>query len=153
MSLFYEDFTVGQTFAGGGRTIPEAEIIQFAHMYDPQSMHLDRVHAEEGPFHGLIASGFHTLCLAWWLFLRLGLVQESMWVGVGLNVLRWRRPLRPGDTLFLLVEVVDKSLSSASDHGRVTFSHTLTNQNDETVMIYQSVNLISCKRDSSSSHS
>jgi len=65
MSLFYEDFTVGQSFSGGRRTIPEAEMIQFAQNYDPQRMHLDCLYAEEGPFHGLIASGFQTLCLAW----------------------------------------------------------------------------------------
>ena len=151
MSLFYEDFTVGQSFSGGRRTIPEAEMIQFAQIYDPQRMHLDRLYAEEGPFHGLIASGFHTLCLAWWLFLQLGLVQESMWVGIGLDALRWRRPVRPGDTVSLQVVIVNKSPSSVPDRGRVTFSHTLTNQNGETVMTYQSVNLISCKVDPPSS--
>jgi acyl dehydratase len=145
MSLFYEDFTVGQVFAGGGRTIPEAEMIQFAHIYDPQNMHLDRLHAEEGPFHGLIASGFHTICLAWWLFLQLGLVHDSMWVGIGIDALRWHRPVRPGDTVSLQVKIVDKSPSSAPDRGRVTFSHTLTNQNGEVVMTYHSLNLIYCK--------
>lgn len=147
MSLFYEDFTVGQSFSGGRRTIPEAEMVQFAQTYDPQSMHLDRLYSEESPFNGLIASGFHTLCLAWWLFLQLGIVKDSMWVGLGIDELRWRRPVRPGDTVSLRVEIAGKSPLSVPGRGRVTFSHTLTNQNDEMVMTYQSVNLISCKVD------
>ena len=69
MPMYFDDFEVGQTFNGAGRTFTEAETITFAHSYDPQSMHIDRVYAEDGYFKGLIASGFHTLNIAWWLFL------------------------------------------------------------------------------------
>ncbi|KJF15987.1 MaoC/PaaZ C-terminal domain-containing protein [Acidithrix ferrooxidans] len=142
MPMYFDDFEVGQTFIGAGRTFTEAEIITFAHSYDPQSMHIDRVHAEDGSFKGLIASGFHTLSIAWWLFLKLGLVEESMKIGIGVDELRWRRPVRPGDTVTLNVEIVEKSLTSANDSGRVQFAHTLKNQANEVVMTYKSLNLI-----------
>lgn len=142
MPMYFDDFEVGQTFNGAGRTFTEAEIITFAHSYDPQSMHIDRVHAEDGSFKGLIASGFHTLSIAWWLFLKLGLVEESMKIGIGVDELRWRRPVRPGDTVTLNVEIVEKSFTSANDSGRVQFAHTLKNQANEVVMTYKSLNLI-----------
>ena len=142
MSIFFEDFEVGQIFISSGRTFTEAEIISFAHSYDPQSMHLDRVRSEEGPFKGLIASGFHTLNIAWWLFLRLGIVEKSMKIGIGIDELRWQRPVRPGDTLTLTVEIADKSTTSAEDCGRIYFAHILKNQDLEVVMTYRSLNLI-----------
>lgn len=142
MSLYFDDFEIGQTFKGVGRTFTEAEIITFAHSFDPQAMHIDRVHAEDGSFNGLIASGFHTLSIAWWLFLKMGLVERSMKIGIGVDELRWKRPVRPGDTVSLTVEIAEKTLTSANDSGRVRFAHTLRNQTDEIVMTYTSINLI-----------
>ncbi len=142
MSLYFDDFEVGQTFLSSGRTFTEAEIVMFAHKFDPQSMHIDGVHAANGPFKGLIASGFHTLSVAWWLFLGLGLVRESMMIGLGVDELRWHLPVRPGDTLKLEVEIEEKVETSSPKRGRITFSHTLYNQNGEAVMTYKSLNLI-----------
>ncbi|CAG4907103.1 MULTISPECIES: MaoC/PaaZ C-terminal domain-containing protein [Acidithrix] len=142
MAIYFDDFEVGQTFVGGGRTFTEAEIITFAHSYDPQAMHIDRVYAEDGSFKGLIASGFHTLSIAWWLFLKLGLVEGSMKIGIGVDEVRWKRPVRPGDTVALTVEIIEKSLTSANDSGRVHFSHTLKNQANEVVLTYNSLHLI-----------
>ncbi len=142
LSLYFDDFEVGQTFLSSGRTFTEAEIVMFAHKFDPQPMHIDGVHATNGPFKGLIASGFHTLSVAWWLFLGLGLVRESMMIGLGVDELRWHLPVRPGDTLKLEVEIEEKVETSSPKRGRITFSHTLYNQNGEAVMTYKSLNLI-----------
>ena len=35
MSMYFDDLEIGQTFIGAGRTFTEAEIITFAHSYDP----------------------------------------------------------------------------------------------------------------------
>ncbi len=142
--MYFEDFEVGQTFHSGGRTLTEGEIISFAHMYDPQTMHINSEWAKDGPFHGLIASGFQTLGIAWWLFLRMGLVLESMFVGVGIDNLRWIRPVRPSDTLSLTLTIQDKG-EVRSGRGLITFGHELTNQDMDTVMTYTSLNLIYCR--------
>ncbi|PSR31180.1 MAG: acyl dehydratase [Sulfobacillus benefaciens] len=143
-SMYFEDFDVEQTFYSGGRTLTEGEIIAFAHMYDPQTMHIDSEWAKDGPFGGLIASGFQTLGIAWWLFLRMGLVLESMFVGVGVDHLRWTQPVRPGDTLSLTVTIRNKG-EVRSGKGLITFGHELKNQNGDTVMTYTSQNLIHCR--------
>lgn len=143
-SMYFEEFSLGQRFNSTGRTLTEAEIIAFAHMYDPQTMHIDSEWAKTGPFEGIIASGFQTLGIAWWLFLRMGLVSESMFVGVGIDHLRWTRPVRPGDTLSLSVTI--KELGEVrSGRGLITFFHELHNQRHEIVMSYTSLNLIHCK--------
>lgn len=142
VSMYFDDFEVGDTFTSVGRTMTEAEIVSFAHMYDPQSMHIDSCRSNNGPFGGLIASGFHTLSIAWWLFLKLAMFEDSMKIGIGADELRWQRPVRPGDTLTLTVEIAEKKETSANDSGRVVFAHTLKNQDSEVVMTYRSLNLI-----------
>lgn len=60
MSYYYDDFREDQVFQGPGRTITETDIIQFAHMYDHLPIHIDRMQAQNGRFHGVIASGLQT---------------------------------------------------------------------------------------------
>ena len=42
-------------------------------------------------------------------------------------------PVFAGDTIYVDIEVVDKSETSNPDHGVVTFEYTIENQNDEQV--------------------
>jgi acyl dehydratase len=55
----------------------------------------------------------------------------------GMDSLRWVRPVRPGDTLRVTVEVTSSTPSqSRPDRGRTGFKHTVRNQNGEVVMTY-----------------
>jgi acyl dehydratase len=55
----------------------------------------------------------------------------------GMDNLRWVRPIRPGDTLRVEVEVTSSTPSrSRPDRGRTSFQHTVLNQKDEIVMAY-----------------
>src|SRR3546814_16543367 len=67
-----------------------AQIVDFAMRYDPQPIHIDLEAAKDGPFGGLIASGFQTLALAFRLFLDRGFYERSIIAGPGLHELRWR---------------------------------------------------------------
>jgi acyl dehydratase len=61
----------------------------------------------------------------------------------GMDSLRWIRPVRPGDTLRVRIEVTSSTPSqSRSDRGRTGFQHTVLNQNDEVVMTYHCVNIL-----------
>ena len=57
---YLEDFDPGQIFRTRGMSMDESEIMDFARKYDPQPIHTDREASVEGPFEGLIASGWHT---------------------------------------------------------------------------------------------
>jgi len=132
---WFDDFSMGQTFATLALTVSEAAILDFALVYDPQPMHLDVPAAVAGPFGGLIASGFQTLSLSFSLFFRLGIVSESNLGSPGLDELRWNRPLRPGDTIRVVAEVVGiKPSTSKPDRGIVTMRHDTFNQNDELIL-------------------
>ena len=136
---------IGRWWQTPGRTISEAEIFAFAGTYDPQSLHLDAEWAENGPYGGLIASGFHTLCLVWALWLRVGVLAGTSHGGIGLDELRWTAPVRPGDTLSGRVEVVDRTTNPRKGRGRVVFQHTISNQRDEIVLTFRTLALVAVR--------
>ena len=57
---YFEDYVPGLVVDCGAFSLDEGEIIAFAKEYDPQPFHVDPVAAKDGPFGGLIASGWHT---------------------------------------------------------------------------------------------
>ena len=72
---YLEDFEPGQIFRTRGMSMDESEIMDFARKYDPQPIHTDREVAAEGPFEGIIASGWHTGSLVFRLWVDLGFME------------------------------------------------------------------------------
>ncbi len=140
---YLEDFTVGETFETRSASLTESQIVDFAFTYDPQPIHIDLEAAREGPFGGLIASGFQTLAFSFRLFLDLGFFQKSNIAGPGLDEVRWTAPVRPGDTLRSVVTVIEARPSrSKPDRGSLRLGFKVLNQRDETVLTYQTVAIL-----------
>jgi acyl dehydratase len=134
-TYYFEDFAVGQRMQVSGEKLTEAEMIAFAEQFDPQPMHTDPA-AAQSITGGLIASGWHTASLTMGLFVkaRLFLMAPGS-VGLGVENMIWKRPVRPGDSLHLTAEITAvRPSGSRPDHGIIT-SHLLTrNQNGEPVL-------------------
>jgi acyl dehydratase len=138
--MYFDDLPVGYSFETESRTLSEDDILAFARQWDPQYFHIDPEAAKASPFGGLIASGFHTMLTAFALILEADIWTEASMGSPGMETLRWIRPVRPGDTLRVEVEVTSSTASkSRSDRGRTGFQHRVLNQNDEVVMSYHSV--------------
>lgn len=60
---FFDDYVPGSVAVFGAEPVSEAEILDFAARFDPQSIHTDPTAAAGVPFNGLIASGWHTMAL------------------------------------------------------------------------------------------
>ena len=73
----------------GSFSLSEAEIIAFAKEYDPQPFHVDPVAAKDGPFGGLIASGWHTTSMMMRLLVDSYVSPESSLGAAGVDELRW----------------------------------------------------------------
>jgi acyl dehydratase len=139
---FFEDYTVGATYNCGSFTVTEGEIIQFASQYDPQMMHIDRKLAADGPFGGVIASGWHTVACAMRLVVDNYLPHNGL-AAPGIDELRWPRPVRPGDTLTLHATVQEARRSrTRPDRGLVHTLLELLNQNGEVVMSMKPMNFV-----------
>ncbi|MEM9683566.1 MAG: MaoC/PaaZ C-terminal domain-containing protein [Pseudomonadota bacterium] len=147
-SRYFEDWTEGEVVETRGATITESQIIDFAMLYDPQPMHIDKQFADAGPFGGLIASGFQTLSVSFRLFYDLAYLTHSNIVGVGLDEVRWTAPVRAGDTLRCFVEVLALSESrSKSDRGSMTFKLTTRNQDGLDIMSFRSTCILKKRPD------
>lgn len=134
-ALYFEDFTVGRRFESPGLAITEAEIVEFARRYDPQPFHLDADAAGRSPYGGLIASGLHTITLTFGLFLQTGALAACSLGSPGLDEVRWLVPVRPGDTLRVVVDVVAaRPSSSKPDRGIATLRYQMRNQHGQTVL-------------------
>lgn len=135
MTRYFEDIDVGDVYEPADRyEVTEAEIVEFAERYDPQRFHLDEDAAAKSIFGSLAASGWHTAAMCMRLLVDGVLDEASMGAG-GVEELRWPRPVHPGDTLRIELEVLDKRPSeSRPEIGHVRSKLTGYNQNDEKVI-------------------
>jgi len=134
--MFFEDFEVGFERQYGAYTFTTETIKRFAGEFDPQPFHLDEAAAENSPFGGLIASGWHTSSAVMRLLCDELLGEESGSMGSpGIDQLRWTRPVRPGDTISVRTKVIEVTASrSKPDRGVIRTSYSVRNQHDEEVM-------------------
>jgi acyl dehydratase len=124
MTRWFEDLHQGETFALGSHSFSEAEILRFGRLYDPQYLHVDPDTAATGPFHGLIASGWHTVCIGHRLMVdaldaeaaRIRARGEEPGVpgpSPGVDKAEFLAPVRPGDILTYSLLVTGKRPSGS----------------------------------------
>ena len=143
MKHYFEDYQPGKIFTGGCVAVTAEEIVEFARRYDPQAMHTDPAAAAEGPFGGLIASGWHTAALMMRMFADNFLSPESSIASPGIDELRWVLPVRPGDVLSLRVTILEARRSrSQPDLGIVRSFVEVLNQKGEPVMTLKPTSFI-----------
>jgi acyl dehydratase len=140
---YFDDFAVGERFKTRGLTLTESMIIDFGLRYDPQPFHIDVEAARQSLYGGLIASGFQTLALGFRTVIDAGIFRAASMGSPGFDVLRWLKPVRPGDTLHTELEVVEKKPSASKpDRGIVRIAYRIKNQHDEEVLTFEAMQLL-----------
>lgn len=133
--LYWEDFEVGSERNFGSHVVTEQEVLAFGREFDPQPFHIDAAAAAASPFAGLVASGWQT---GGWCMRMLvdNLLNDSTSMGSpGLESLRWKHPVRPGDRLRVRGTVLARRASrSRPEMGLVKSEFAVYNQNDTCVM-------------------
>jgi acyl dehydratase len=143
---YFEDYMPGAVHECGRIAVNEDEILSFGLRFDPQPFHTDPKIAKQSVFGGLIASGWHTASLMMRLFVDNYLTHVASLSSPGVDELRWLKPVRPGDMLFLRVTVTDTHLSrSKPDRGVVHSFIEVRNQEEEIVMTMKALNIIQCR--------
>jgi len=136
-ALYFDDFKPGDRFDSAPLTITEALIIEFARFYDPQPFHTDPEAAKATVYGGLIASGLQTIGIGFKLFFETGVLSACSLGSPGLDEIRWKAPVRPGDTLRVVAEVLEvRPSSSKPDRGIVRILFTTLNQRGEAVSTF-----------------
>jgi acyl dehydratase len=142
----FEDYVPGAVFEYGAIPVTEADIVDFARRFDPQYIHVDRERAVQGPFGGLIASGWHTAAMMMRLIVDNFLPQSASLGSPGIDELRWLKPVRPGDVLSIRLSVLEATRSrSKPDRGVVRTLCEVLNQDREIVMSLKAMNIMACR--------
>ena len=140
---YFEDYVPGAVYEYGYLTVTDGDIVRFAEQFDPQPIHTDRAFAEAGPFGGLIASGWHSAGLLMRLFADHYLSGVASLASPGVDELRWAAPLRPGDTVRLRATITQTRPSrSRPDRGMVHTTAELLNQDDQSPISFQAMNIL-----------
>jgi len=133
---FFDDLQVGEKEKTVGRTITEADLVNFAGLSgDFNAVHMDKEFAKNTFFGKRIAHGILVFAVASGLF-----TQSRMNISIKENVLalmeiNWKflKPVFIGDTIHLEVEIMEKKETSKSDRGVAIKRRTVVNQNGDIV--------------------
>ncbi len=134
--IYWEDFPVGRIDEFGNRTVTEEEIVEFATDFDPQLFHVNKEAAEKHFFGGLIASGWHTGAMLMRMIVDALLTNSTSVGSPGIDELRWKQPVRPGDILKVRSEVITSTPHKyKNDRGFTKFRYTVLDQEDQVKMV------------------
>ena len=133
--LYFEQFTVGQTFKHEiRRTVTEMDNMLFCSLtYNPAAIHIDHEYAKTTEFGKPLINSVYTLGLM------VGLTVQDTTLGTTVGNLGWEavafpKPVFAGDTIRAETKVLDlRPSKSRPGQGIVTFEHRAYNQRNEEV--------------------
>jgi 3-hydroxybutyryl-CoA dehydratase len=139
--LYFENLTEGDSWRSLGRTITEADVVNFAGMtgdYDP--LHVDHEFARQTPFGKPIAHGLLGLSLVAGLSSHFPCVKTIAFMKI--ESWEFLKPIYIGDTVHVETEVVSKRMNGRRT-GYVTWCRRLVNQAGDVVQAGEFQTLVS----------
>jgi acyl dehydratase len=142
--IYFEDLEIGAETYFGSYHVTREEVIEFARKYDPQPFHVSDEAAAKTHFGRLAASGWHTAAMTMAVIARHVVEEQQAGLGSpGVDELRWKKPVYPGDTLHVRGKIIDKRPSrSRPEMGSFRSHTTVTNQDGLEVMSFEPIVLI-----------
>ncbi|KPV64541.1 MAG: bifunctional aldehyde dehydrogenase/enoyl-CoA hydratase [Candidatus Bathyarchaeota archaeon BA1] len=132
----FDDFVVEEVFETPARTITEADIVNFAGVSgDFTPLHMDEEFAKQGPFGRRVAHGLLTLAVTIGLWMKMGIFEGTIAAFYGMDRLRFTKPVYIGDTIRARVRITEKV--DKGQYGLMTLENEVTNQRNETVLVFQ----------------
>ncbi len=134
VGLYWEEWDIGAEFTTAGRTISEADIVQFAGLsgdYNP--LHIDEEFCRKTQFGTRIAHGPLIYAIAAGLLFQLHLYDDTLIAFLGFDSLKFTKPVKPGDTVHAKVRVLEKRATSRPDRGVMKRQLQVLNQHGDVV--------------------
>ncbi len=109
MTRYFNDFSVGENFVTSRRTLTDYDVEAFCNLtWFNLSMFFDEIYAaEEMPFRGRVLPGPFIISLALGLFLKLGFYERSIIALLGIENMKFKAPLRAGDTMQVNISILN----------------------------------------------
>lgn len=129
----FEEFEVGQSLITAGRTVTEADIVNFAGLSgDYNQIHVDADYAAADTFGQRVAHGLLVQSIAVGLAVQLGMIEGTVLAFRELST-KFSRPVFIGDTIHVKIEVSDLKALPRVGAGNVTFQFRIINQDGNIV--------------------
>lgn len=133
-SLYFEDFSVGQKFVSGGRTITETDLTMFSMISgDWNPIHADAVHAAGTRFGQRLVHGTLGIAVATGMMHELGIFHRSVVAMTSIKDWRFHKPILVGDTIHLELEILALSDGKSPRMGNLERRLGIVNQHGEAV--------------------
>jgi acyl dehydratase len=132
--LFFEELNVGDEFISPGRTITEADVVNFAGVSgDFNQIHTDREFCHGTPFGQPLAHGLLVMSIATGLMNRTGVFDGTAIAMLGIDGWRFLKPVLFGDTVHVRMTIVEKRATSHVERGVVRRKLEVINQRGDIV--------------------
>ncbi|WP_339237039.1 MaoC/PaaZ C-terminal domain-containing protein [Oceanobacillus sp. FSL W7-1281] len=133
MTMYFDDFAIGDEMISPRRTITESDVVQFTGLSgDFNALHIDEEFAKTTPYKTRVAHGLLSVSVVTGLQAMMGHVNDST---LGLLEINWRfkKGVTPGDTIHAKFVVKEMKETSKKDSGVLTRSVYVYNQREEIV--------------------
>jgi acyl dehydratase len=143
--MYFEDYSIDQIRTSRGRTITEADIVNFAGLSgDFVELHVNEEYAKNGPFGRRIAHGALIFSISTGLMVQMTSDHEAIVAFRGVDQLRFTAPVFIGDTIHVTKKTIDKQ-SKDGVRGLVTFETAVLNQDGKAVLTYIDRLMVKCR--------
>jgi acyl dehydratase len=133
--MYFEEFEPGQKIFTAGRTVTEADIVNFAGLSgDYNQIHTDADYSARTPAGQRVAHGLLVTSIVSGLAVQTGLMEGTVQFFREINEWKFIKPVFIGDTVHAIMDVTDTKEIRRIGSGVVTIAFDVKNQNDETVM-------------------
>ena len=99
-------------------------------------LHMDKEYASKTTFGERIAHGPLIFAMAVGLVGMAGFAGDSAIAWLGVDNMKMLAPCRIGDTITVVVEVIDKQDTSKPEKGIQVWRYSVKNQREETIMVF-----------------
>ena len=132
--LYFEQFEPGLKFSTTGRTITEADIVNFAGISgDFNRIHIDAEYAAGTPFGQRVAHGLLVTSIASGLAVQTRFLEDTIMAFREISQWKFSKPVYIGDTVHVEMNVVETKALQRLGGGSVSLDLQVKNQNDESV--------------------
>jgi 3-hydroxybutyryl-CoA dehydratase len=139
--LFFDDVEVGQEWESQGRTITEADVVNFAGLSgDFNPIHMDHHFAQSTPFRRPIAHGMLIFSVASGLCVYAPLMRTQAFLAV--RELNFKGAVFIGDTIRVRSKVLEKTARSRGRRGEIVWQRAVYNQDGKVVQDGITVTLV-----------
>ncbi|MEK6256138.1 MAG: MaoC/PaaZ C-terminal domain-containing protein [Chloroflexota bacterium] len=133
--MYFDEFEIGQKIVSTGRTVTEADVVNFAGISaDFNEIHTNKVYSESTPFGQRIAHGLLGLSIASGLAWQTGVLEGTIIAFREISAWKFVKPVFIGDTLRVEMEIVATKAIPRAGGGTVQILLDVINQSDVTVM-------------------